>query len=169
MASVNLPIPGDVKRLANDLHPKLTRFDTVREEQTLVVKRIDSHEWRADPDRVRERLRQVFDRTHPFPVRVTGVDVFDEPTAGTAPVVYLAVESPGLHHLHGRLCREFDPVEGIEGDDYTPHITLARGGRVEDAERLAGEPLDGVEWTVSEAMVWDRRYREAADWFTLRG
>lgn len=168
VASLNLPIPGAVKRIANDFHPSLTAFDNVRENHTFVVKRIDSKAWRADPHRVRERLRRVVERTPPFEVRVWGVDFFADPPSGTAPVVYLAVESPGLHQLHGRLCREFDPVEGIEGEAYTPHITLARGGRVEDAERLAHEPVDPVTWTASELMVWDRRYREAADWFKLR-
>ena len=169
MPSLNLPIPGDVKRIANDLHPRLTAFESVRDDLTLVVKRIDGDEWRANPGRVRERLRRVLDETRSFPVRVTGVDCFVDPPAGTAPVVYLAVDGPRLHRLHGRLCREFDPVEGIEGDDYVPHVTLARGGRVADAERLREVPVDPVEWTASEAMVWDRRYREAADWFQLRG
>lgn len=169
MASLNLPVPGDVRRLANDFHPRLTRFDSVRDDYTLVVKRLDGDAWRADPARIRERVRRVLDRTRPFRVSVTGVDVFIDPAAGTGPVVYLAVESPGLHRLHGRLCREFDPVESIEGEDYIPHVTLARGGRVDDAERLAAEPVDDVEWTASEAMVWDARYREAVDWFTLRG
>lgn len=169
MVSLNLPVPGAVRRIANDLRPQLARFDSVRDDHTLVVKRLDGDAWRADPARVRERLRQVLDRTRPFSVRVTGVDVFTEPAAGTGPVVYLAVESPGLHRLHGRLCREFDPVEGIEAGDYVPHVTLARGGRVDDAERLATEPVDPIEWTASEAVVWDARYREAVDWFTLWG
>jgi hypothetical protein len=167
VASLNLPIPGEVKRLANDLHPSLTQFDNVRDEHTLVVKRIDSHQWRRDPHRVRERLRQVIDRTGPFEVRVAGIDFFADPPAGTAPVVYLAIESPGLHQLHGRLCREFDAVEGIEGEAYTPHVTLARGGHIEDAEQMALEPVEPITWTANEVMVWDRRYREAADWYKL--
>lgn len=169
MASLNLPIPGAVKQFANDLYPSLTQFDNVRDEHTMVIKRIDSREWRADAHRVRERLRQVIDRTGPFQVRVSGIDFFADPPAGTAPVVYLAIESPGLHQLHGRLCRIFDPVDGIEGEAYTPHITLARGGRVDDAERLAAEPVENLTWTVNEVMVWSREYREAADWFKLRG
>lgn len=169
MASLNIPIPGEVKRVASDLYPKLTPFKTVRDRYTLVAKRLDDDAWRENPARVRERLRQILDHTAPFSVRIDGIDYFAEPPAGSAPVVYFDIDSPGLHQLHGRLCREFPAVEGIEGPEYTPHITLARGATLDDAERLATESFDPIEWTVSEAVVWDRQYREAVDRFTLRG
>jgi 2'-5' RNA ligase len=70
-------------------------------------------------------------------------------------VVYLAVESPGLRSLHERLCDEFDVVDGVEGDDYTPHVTVARGGERAAAERLVGREIDPVEWTVEELVFHD--------------
>ena len=57
-------------------------------------------------------------------------------------------------------------VEGLEGDDYVPHVTLARGGSVVDVERVAGE-IEGVSWTVSELVIWDSRYREAVSRYSL--
>lgn len=166
---MNLQVPPEVERLADELHPKLTVFETIRQRHTLVVKRIENGEWRTGPGGVRERLRRILDRTKPFSVRVHGIDYFAEPPSGTAPVVYLSVESEGIQQLHRRLCQEFSVVEGYEGEGYTPHITLARGGRVEDAERLVETEFEPIEWTAKRAFTWDKEHREAVDRFRLRG
>ncbi|WP_336023998.1 2'-5' RNA ligase family protein [Halobellus salinisoli] len=179
MFSLNVPVPGGLKRVAAELHPELSRFERIRERHTLVAKRFDTA---LDDDadslpRLRERLRPLL-RQHGatqrrgsggIDLRVTGLDYFETPTRGAGPVVFLAVESDDLQALHRRLCESFGTVSGIEGDDYVPHVTLARGGRVDDADNLVGRTsIDPIEWTATELHVWDSRYREAAARIPLR-
>ncbi|AUX10881.1 phosphoesterase [Halalkaliarchaeum desulfuricum] len=193
MFSLNVPLPSAVDRLAERLRPELDRFDRIRERRTLVCKRLgvdvlsDPHrppEKDAALSELRSELRPLVRGTGPFRVEITGIDAFPKPTAGPGPVVYLAVESEPLIRLHWRLVRAFGGVEGIEGDAYVPHVTLARGiengsngfspGSNEFArhggpdverelERLrsaAGEIH--VEWQVDELELWDPEFREAA-------
>ena len=174
MNSVNVPVPGRVSGLAAEVAADLTarqggadfgpagvgtpgtggRADAggvrVRDDRTLVAKRLPE----GEPHRVEARAREALSGTSPFEVRVDRVDWFAEPTAGSGPVVYLAVESPGLWALHERLCRAFEPVTRLEGDDYTPHVTIARGGSLDAAKRMLG-PVEPVEWTVTELQFWD--------------
>lgn len=179
MYGLNVVLPGRVERLASDLHPELTGFDRVRERHTLVVKRFEDdlvgeiaggvRDPQARVDRLRERLRPVLAGLDPFEAAVTGVDCFADPLRGPGPVVYLDVESPGLWDLHRRLCEEFGTLPGFEGDEYVPHVTLARGDDVAAAERLADRDLDRVAWTVSELGLWSRQYREFAARIRLDG
>ena len=177
MFSLNVPLPPTIDRLASDLHPKLSGFDRVRDHHTLVCKRFgvddvsesgerdDEPPRRADAlDRLRGRLGRTLGRAAPFEVAVTGVDTFDAPASGSAPVVYLTVESDGLARLHGRLCDAFGAVEGIEGDDYEPHVTLARGGNPEPGAvaSLVDAAFDPVRWRVHALDVWDPAFREVA-------
>ena len=182
MFSLNVPLAPAVDRLADDLHPKLSGFDRVRERRTLVCKRFgvadvrdgepegadeadrDVPSRQAALDRLRVRLRRPLAGTDPFEVAVTGIDVFDAPRSGSRPVVYLAVESDGLVHLHRRLCAAFGAIEGIEGEEYVPHVTLARGGNPEPgavADLVAAE-FDPIRWRVHALDVWDPEYREVA-------
>ena len=158
MYSLNAPVPSAVARLASGLAADLLDA-TVRERHTLVVKRLGE----SDPSGLSGEVRRVVAGTDPFPARVTGVDVFDDPPTGEAPVAYLRVESPGLERLHQRLCERFDPVDGIEGDEYTPHVTVARGG---DAGRLRDRDPDR-EWTVDRLLVWSGRYEEPVETVAL--
>ena len=188
MFSLNVPLPPAVSRLASGLRPGLTGFDRVRERHTLVCKRFGVDDVRdgnggTPPartdalDRLRTDLRRPLAGTTPFEVAVTGVDAFESPSAGSAPVVYLAVESDGLVRLHRRLCAVFGAVEGIEGDDYVPHVTLARGrsgGQTEgDGEgdqesvdgaldRLRGVAVEPVRWRVHALDCYDSAAREVA-------
>ncbi|MGQ4556523.1 2'-5' RNA ligase family protein [Halobellus sp. GM3] len=167
MFSLNVPVPGQVARLASELHPELTRFERIRERHTLLAKRFDTAlDDHADSlPRLRERLRPLLRRHAPasLELRVTGLDYFETPPRGPGPVVYLAVESADLRALHRRLCDSFGTVEGLEGDGYVPHVTLARGGRVADAADLvARREIEPIEWTAGELRVWDSRYREDA-------
>jgi 2'-5' RNA ligase len=145
--SVNVPVPSDVSRLAASLAAQCLTA-AARERHTLLAKRLPDDELRAQARRARETLSG----TAPFAVRVDRVDLFREPTAGPGPVAYLAVESPGLETVHDRLCEEFGAVEGLEGDDYTPHVTIARGG---DADRLWDAAFDPIEWEVTRLAFWD--------------
>lgn len=165
MFSLNILAPGDVERLASDLFPHLSPFEKVRDRHTLVVKRLEAEE---SLPHLRERFRGILADRPPFEVRTDGIDYFGRPTRGEGPVVYLRIESPGLYDLHDALCREFGIVADMEGPEYTPHVTLARGGRIADAEELAARDVDDVQWTVNELAVWDARYREAAARLPLR-
>ena len=158
MYSLNAPVPPAVARLASGLAADLLDA-TVRQRHTLVVKRLGE----GDPSGLSAAVRRVVAGTDPFPARVTGVDVFEDPPAGEAPVAYLEVESPGLERLHRRLCERFDPVDGIEADAYAPHVTVARGG---DADRLRGREFDR-EWTVDRLLVWSGRYEEPVETVAL--
>jgi 2'-5' RNA ligase len=161
--SLNVPVPPAVERLAADLHPRLVPFDRVRDRHTLVCKRFDADEDAYD--RLRERLRRALSPTPAFEARVTGVDAFETPTHGPGPVVYLAVESPGLRDLHRRLVEAFGAVDDLEGEAYVPHVTLARGGGAAARDALAdlrALDVDPVTWTVSDLHLWSRARRAAA-------
>lgn len=183
MFSLNAVIPGEVKRAANALLPQLVEFDRVRERHTLVVKRFESDERsgagrRGDRNRrseavagdrrhalavLREELRPVLEGTPAFEARISGIERFEQPVRGPGPVVYLAIESPGLYRLHRRLVAEFGAVAALEGAAYVPHVTLARGDSIEAARRLCEREIEPIEWTVDELLVWDAKFREAVE------
>lgn len=196
MYSVNVPVPWAVERRAAALEPELGPFESIRDRHTLVVKRLDGRDL-DDLHRIRERLRPALRGVAPFDLRVTGIDAFDDPPLGTGPVVYLAVEAVGdadrdgaagsdasgeptgsagdpLEAVHDRLVREFGAVSGLEGADYVPHITLARGwtGRGDPSgtvDRLRERDVDPIRWTVDELGIWTREYKEIAARVPLRG
>lgn len=157
--SLNVPVPGRVAAVAGELRPALEPFATVRERHTLVAKRLGE----VEPAGLQSRVRRTLAGTPAFEARVTGIGAFASPTAGPGPVVYLTVESPGLVDLHRRLCGTFGHAPGVEGHDYVPHVTLARGGGADAeaaVERLVGTEVEPVAWTVSELVFWDARYDE---------
>ncbi|MFB6302819.1 MAG: 2'-5' RNA ligase family protein [Haloferacaceae archaeon] len=153
MDSLNAPVPGAVERLASDLAPVLAPFDRQRERKSLVCKRFEAYVDRAD-------VREALAGAPAVEARVTGVDYFARPLRGPGPVVYLAVESPGLRRIHDRLVDRFGAIPGLEGDEYVPHVTLARGGDEAAAERAAARDVDPVTWTISRLDAWDVEYGE---------
>ncbi|MEF8781542.1 MAG: 2'-5' RNA ligase family protein [Haloarculaceae archaeon] len=167
MYSLNVPVPVDVSRLASELARELPAARARgRDEHTLVAKRLGEDDGAAF-GRLASRAREALAGTPAFEARVTGVDHFAEAAAGLSPVVYLAVESPGLVSLHRDLARAFDPVEGLEGEAYVPHVTVARGGSVDAARRLADRDVDLIEWTVTELVFWDAERGERAGTVSL--
>lgn len=164
--SLSVPVPGRVRRLAADLEPDLYTFERVRRQHTLLVKRFGERSP-GEYAHLENRLRRVLAGTPAFEVRATGIDAFEQPVWGPGPVVYLAVESPGLLALHERVCEAFSPVEDLEGEDYTPHVTLARGGSTEQARRLGERAIDSVTWTVNELVLRDATHGEVATRFSL--
>ncbi|MFB6157991.1 MAG: 2'-5' RNA ligase family protein [Haloferacaceae archaeon] len=160
MDSLNAPAPGAARRLAADLAPALAAFDRRRDRPSLVVKRFED---RVDRVAVREALAGA----PAVEARIAGVDYFERPERGPGPVVYLAVESPGLRRLHRRLVDRFGAIPGLEGEAYVPHVTLARGGPVDAAERLATREVDPVTWTVSRLDCWDAEHGERVGSITL--
>jgi len=152
--SLNVPVPGEVARLASDL-ARMMPSATPRErgEHSMVAKRLATDD--RPPAVVEARARELLADEPAFAVRIAGVDWFEEPTSGPGPVVYFAVESPGLRALHERLCEAFDTVPDVESDDYTPHVTIARGGDREAARRLLDREIDPIEWVVDELAFYD--------------
>lgn len=154
MFSLNVPVPGEVARLATDLARTMpSATPRGRGEHTLVAKRLSTGD--RPPAVIEARAREVLADQPAVAVRITGIDWFEEPTSGPGPVVYLAVESPGLRGLHERLCEAFDTVPDVEGEEYTPHVTIARGGDHEAASHLLDREIDPVEWVVDELAFYD--------------
>lgn len=164
--SLNVPVPGRVKRVAADLQPDLYGFERVRHRHTLVVKRFGER-TPTEYARLVPEVRRAAAETTPFEVRVTGIETFERPTHGADPVVYLAVEGPGLMALHERLCEAFEPIEGLEGEAYVPHVTLARGGSASERDRLRTREIDPVGWRVNELVLWDATHEEVATRLSL--
>jgi len=66
----------------------------------------------------------------------------------------------------------FDPVPVMEGgDDYDPHVTLARdadgfqGRRA--VENIRGREVGPVTWTIEELELYDARHGERVDTISL--
>jgi len=153
--SLNVSLPSSVTQLAGRLARELPRARArPRGEHTLVVKRLGGGDHAAYA-RLEARARDALGGTAPFGIRVTGVEQFETAVTGPSPVVYLAVESPAVVALHERLCEAFDAVEGMEGEAYVPHVTVARGGDPEAARRLVDREIDPIEWTVEELSFFD--------------
>ena len=154
MYSLNVPLPSAVARRAGEIARDLPGA-TPRErgEHTLLAKRLGRGD-RAAYNRYEAAAREVLAGTAPFAVRVDRVDVFEAAVTGTSPVVYLAVESPGLIDVHQRLCERFEPLEDLGGEDYVPHVTVARGGSVEAATAACG-PIEPIEWTAETLEFYD--------------
>lgn len=167
MYSLNIPVPAAVARLASDLAGDLPAARArPRGEHSLVVKRLG--EGTATPyARLETRVRELLSGQPAFEARVTGIDLFRDPVAGAGPVVYLRVESPPLVALHRRLLSDFDPVDGMEGESYVPHVTVARGGSIERAEDLADRPIDPVDWDVTELVFWDSEHSQPVSRLSL--
>ncbi len=163
MFSLNVPAPGRVERLAAELHPRLAGFERVRERHSLVCKRFECEEY----DRLAERVRWVLDGAPAVVARVTGIETFDDPVRGPGPVVYLAIESPGLVAIHERLVEEFGALAALEGDEYVPHITLARGASTDRIESLLTLAIEPIEWTVSELYFYDATHDERVSTLSL--
>jgi 2'-5' RNA ligase len=157
--SCNVPVPTEVSRLARGLASECLDA-TPRDRHALVLKRLGDG---AAPE-LGERVRTVLAGTAPFEVRVTGVDVFSEPPIGRGPVAHLAIESPRLVELHHELCSAFDPIEEIEGDDYVPHVTIARGS---DADRLGDRSIKSLTWTVESLSLYSATFEEVVERISL--
>ncbi|WP_247730938.1 2'-5' RNA ligase family protein [Halovivax limisalsi] len=164
MYSVNVPVPGRVRELASSLYPDLHGFDRVRETHSLLVKRLGDS---PDPHSLQRRTHRALDGTPAVEAAITGIDYFADPPVGTAPVVYLAVESPGLERIHAELADVFDPVADLEGENYVPHVTLARGGDEAAAKRLAEREIDPITFTVTELEFFDGAHRLPVSRVTL--
>lgn len=167
MYSLNVPVPGEVAALASEIARDLpTARARTRGEHTLGVKRFATGE-ESGYNPLEARVRELLRGQPAFEVAVTELDYFDDAVTGTSPVVYLAVESPELTALHRRLTDSFEPLEGIEGEGYTPHVTVARGGSPARATRVVEQEIEQIQWTVSTLMFWDARHGERVSTVSL--
>jgi len=185
--SLNVPLPPAVDRLGHQLADSSASPSRLRTRHTLVCKRFadgdvpDPAELpgvagasnSTDPppppreaalERLCTTLRAHLASTDPFHLALTGVDAFETPASGAGPVVYLAVESLPLVRLHRRLCATFGAADGVEGDSYVPHVTLARGtdpASVRDELDVDLETTP-IRWRVDALSVYDAQFREVA-------
>lgn len=167
MYSLNVPVPVQVARLASDIARELPEARRRhRGEHTLGVKRLIA-DRDASYSHLEASAREVLAGQPPFEVRITSIEYFPEAPVGTSPVVYLAVESPELRRLHGRLATVFEPLDHIEGDGYSPHVTIARGGSFERADAVSARDIEPFTWTVDELVFWDGQRRQPVSTVSL--
>lgn len=164
MYSLNVPLPSSVTRLASRLARDLPRArPRPRGEHTLVCKRLGS----GDGARLAAAVDDHLSGVAPFELRVREIEFFETAATGTSPVTYLAVESPAVERLHDDLCTHFEPVDGIEGEHYVPHVTIARGGDLASVRRLANREIEPIRWTAERLVVWDGERSLAVREFSL--
>ncbi|NLV04980.1 2'-5' RNA ligase family protein [Haloarcula rubripromontorii] len=155
MYSINVPLPSAVTSLAADLASELPLAQRRgRGEHTLVAKRLGDGDHAAYAQ-LEAKGREALRGQPAFEAEVSKVEQFETAVTGPSPVVYLAVESPGLVALHERLCERIDPVDEMEGAEYIPHVTVARGGDRDAAARLVERDIDPIRWTVDELTFYD--------------
>ena len=187
MFSLNVPLPPAVDRLGSAIADSSASPSRLRTRHTLVCKRfadgdvpdpaelpgvagasnsIDtpSPPREATLKRLCVTLRSHLASTDPFDLALTSVDAFETPASGAGPVVYLAVESPPLVRLHRRLCAAFGAADGVEGDAYVPHVTLARGTDPTAVRDALGADFGAtpVRWRADALTVYDAQFREVA-------
>jgi 2'-5' RNA ligase len=159
--SLNVPVPADIARLAAGLAAEC-RTAEARERHTLVLKRLGEA---ADYRRLIGQVRDLLAGTGPIPARAEGVDTFEAPPSGRAPVAYLDIHSPGLVAVHERCCDIVDPFgEVLEGAEYVPHVTVCRGG---DAGTLRGRDAGPVDWEIERIDVWDAYHENVVESISL--
>ena len=165
MYSLNVPVPARVAQLAGELARELPAARRrTRGTHTLGVKRLGNDQPYS---RLETQVRELLAGQPTFEVRIDGIDYFTTAVTGSTPVVYLCVDSPELERLHRHLAETFDPIEGIEGEGYTPHVTVARGGRVDAAKRISEQEIEPMSWTVSELIFWDSRHNKCVSTVSL--
>ncbi|MFB6222736.1 MAG: 2'-5' RNA ligase family protein [Haloarcula sp.] len=155
MYSINVPLPSAVTSLATEIATELPLAQRRgRGEHSLVAKRLGSGDHAAYA-RLEAQGREALRGQPAFEAEISGVEQFETAVTGPSPVVYLAVTSPELVDLHERLCEQFDPIDEMEGDDYVPHVTVARGGDPDAAARLVERDIEPIQWTVDELSFYD--------------
>lgn len=166
MYSLNVPLPGRVHALIDDLAPLVARLDSPRSDPGLGVKRLGAREPHELPE-LERRLREGLAGSAPFELAITGTGTFESPPDGGPAVWYLAVESVGVYDLHADACELFEPVPELEGEGYVPHVTLGRGD-VETVSAVdAQADVDPVTWTADVLVLHDSRRGETVRRFSL--
>ncbi len=155
MYSLNVPVPGEIAKRAGEIARELPEaHHRPRGAHTLGVKRLVS-DTDESYSRLETKTREELSGQPAFEVRLTSIEYFPNAPTGSSPVVYFAIESPELERLHRQLTTVFEPLDEIEGDGYSPHVTIARGGSLERAKRVTSRDIEPVTWTVDRLIFWD--------------
>lgn len=165
--SLNAVVPPAADEFRDELAEVLDPFEDRRDPLTLVVKRFGSRS-NTELASLTRTLGEMLEQWGPIAAEIDGVDVFVDPPGGPAPVIYLGIRSPGLESLHRQLVDRFGVVDqAIEGAQYTPHITLARGGPRTGIDSVTNTSLPSHEWTIEELMLWTARHDSVVTRFSL--
>ena len=172
--SLNVPLPGAIYDRLHGLLPQLGGCTQRRRDPTLVCKRLPTVGGAEPPGvgHLRAELAPVIAAagaalTDGCAVTIAGVDTFETPPSGAAPVVYLAVDSPDLQRLHEALCAQLEPVAALEGTAYVPHVTVARGCPPDSVAGATAAGVAPLSFHVDALELYDSRYRAAVTRFAL--
>lgn len=165
--SLNAAIPAAAIEQRDELLEHLESFETVRDPLTLVIKRFGTPDSTALSSLERS-LGEVLNEWGPMRAEIDGIDLFMDPPSGPSPVIYLGVSSHGLEALHRDLVDRFGVVDpAIEGENYIPHITIARGGPRVAIDELRDISLETHQWTIETVMLWSSRHDKPVKQFSL--
>ena len=155
MWSLNVSMPQNIVRAIKEVTLGVSGWEEICEDPTLVIKRFE----KGDVDgHVESEIRLLLEGVEPFDIEIGNLERFDVAERGSSPVLYLEVKSPGMKALHETLVDVFGSVKGVEGENYIPHITIARGGSGDYIE-FDGLSCD-TEWTVEMLELWNRDGRK---------
>ena len=155
MWSLNVSIPQNIVRAIEEVALGVRGWEEICEEPTLVIKRFEKRDLDGH---VKSEIRFLLESVEPFGIEIENLERFDVAEKGSSPVLYLEVKSPEVKALHETLVDVFGSVEGVEGENYIPHITIARGGSG-DYTVFSGLSCD-TGWTVEMLEFWDRGERK---------
>ena len=155
MWSLNVSIPQNIVRAIEEITLGVKGWEEICEEPTLVIKRFEKKDLDGH---VKSEIRFLLENVEPFGIEIGNLERFDVAERGSSPVLYLEVKSPEVKALHENLVDVFGSVEGIEGENYIPHITIARGGSGDYIE-FSGLSCD-TGWIVEMLEFWDRGERK---------
>ena len=150
MWSLNVSIPQNIIRAIEEVTLGVRGWEEICEEPTLVIKRFEKKDLDGH---VKSEIRFLLESVEPFGIEIGNLERFDVAERGSSPVLYLEIKSPGVKALHENLIDIFGSVEGVEGENYIPHITIARGGSGDYIE-FSGLSCD-TGWTVEMLEFWD--------------
>ena len=150
MWSLNAMIPRKIAEMIHSFGPELNGWEEINTDHTLVIKRFQETNLREGFE---SEMRLLLEKTDAFEIRIKGMDIFSSVPKGSSPVLYIEIESKDLRKIHGELIDVFGVVEGLEGKDYIPHITFARGHK--DGLEKFEKNLDATD-IVRVLEFWDR-------------
>ncbi len=157
MWSLNAMIPRKITEMIHSFGPELNGWEDINKDHTLVIKRFQEINSR---DNFESEMRLLLEKTDPFEIRIGDIDIFSSVPKGSSPVLYIEIESRDLVKIHEKLINVFGVVEGLEGKDYIPHITIARGHK-NGFERFE-KNLDAT-GIVKVLEFWDREKYKSKD------
>ena len=109
---------------------------------------------------IHDLFKVIAEQTYAFPVRITGLDVFE----GSSPVLYLSLfKSFSLLNLHKNLWKQIQPYLQepnlyYSPEQWMPHITLAFRDLTKDnlacaVKSIENEPIRQVSWVNNLTLV----------------